>query len=103
VKTMRIDRTGKRAGLGRMLLYHFGVMVAAFVGGMFGAVSIFPLGLVVRECVIWPLTLTIGALFAALSAAWPSTYLTPIGHGAACWQLSVCPRLSPLLYRRLPC
>jgi hypothetical protein len=61
----------------RVLVHQLGVVGAAFVGGMFGALSVFPLGLVVHEFVIWPLTLIIGALFAAILAAWIGTLLAP--------------------------
>ena len=61
----------------RVLVHQLGVFGAAFVGGMFGALSVFPLGLGVHEFVIWPLTLIIGALFAAILAAWISTLLAP--------------------------
>ena len=57
----------------RVLVHHVGVVGAAFVGGMFGALPVFPLGLGVQEFVIWPLTLIIGALFAAITAAWIGT------------------------------
>jgi hypothetical protein len=66
-----------KEGLMRTLFYQLGVIGAAFVGGMVGAIPVFSLGLFVHPIVIWPLTLAIGALFAALSAAWAGILFAP--------------------------
>jgi len=52
-----------------------GTFLGALLGGVIGAVMIFPLGLVVSGWVIIPLTMAMAALLSALAASWLSNLL----------------------------
>ncbi len=59
------------------LVYRIGVVIAALVGGMAGALPVATLGLVVPEYVTVPLSLIAGALVAGISAGWAANLLAP--------------------------
>jgi hypothetical protein len=61
----------------REFLHRFGTLLAALLSGIAGSVLILPLGLVVPEFIIWPLTFSIGALAATLGAVWIANRFTP--------------------------
>jgi hypothetical protein len=52
-------------------------LVAALLGGTIGGMLVLPLGLIVYEFILWPLTLGFGALLAAICASWVGTFLAP--------------------------
>ncbi len=69
--------TPPQIGSRRQSAWWLGVIAAALVGGLSGAIFVFPLGLIVAEVISIPLTLGSAGLFAAISASWVATFLAP--------------------------
>jgi hypothetical protein len=61
----------------KSLLYRGASLLAAYFSGMFAAIAVLPLGLILYEIMIWPLVFVVGAIFASLSATWISTLIAP--------------------------
>jgi len=57
------------------LSFWIGTFLAAWAGSVIGLVLILPLGLIAAEWVIFPMSLSIAALLAGLSAGWVGTWL----------------------------
>ncbi len=69
--------TPPQTGSRRQSAWWLGVSIAALVGGLAGAIFVFPLGLIVAGVIVLPLTMGAAALFAAISASWVATFLAP--------------------------
>lgn len=54
-----------------------GILVVALVCGNLGGVPVLSFGLVMYEWVLWPLTFSISAIFAAIGAGWVGNLFAP--------------------------
>jgi hypothetical protein len=61
----------------RRILTALGAVLAASIAAFAAIVLVFPFGLILDERLIYPLALSIAAVFAALAAGWTGTLLAP--------------------------
>ena len=65
------------------LLHLMGVLFVAGLLGVGAGTLVLPLGLIVEELITWPLTFSVGAIFATIGASFTSNVLLPEDRHAA--------------------